>query len=99
MLTTRSPIQAVQIQVKSSQGRLPVAASLVTHFGPDVDVRHRGVLRMPRHHMGDIPDTPAPAVVRLWQEVAFREFDAAQARALAAQLLAAAALAERQNLD
>ena len=39
----------------------------------------------------------APAVVRLWVDDQCHELSAHEARAMAAQLLAAAALADKQN--
>lgn len=70
----------------------------VTRFGDTVDVRNRGALRMSRF-AGAQMRTPqeAPAVVRLWMEQHCHELTAHAARALAAQLQAAAALADQQN--
>jgi hypothetical protein len=66
------------------------ASSLVTRFGEAVDVRHRGTLRAAKSSV-------EPAVVRLWHDDQCREMRSQDARALAAQLIAAANLADVQN--
>ena len=66
------------------------ASSLITRFGEAVDVRHRGTLRAAKSAVG-------PAVVRLWHDDQCREMNSHEARALAAQLIAAANLADAQN--
>ena len=71
--------------------------SLVTRFGNSVDVRNRGALRMSRFAGSQTQSQPAPAVVRLWTAEQCHEFSAHQARGIAAQLLAAAELADSQN--
>ncbi len=65
-------------------------SSLVTRFGEVVDVRNRGTLRAAKSAI-------APAVVRLWHDDQCREMNSHEARALAAQLIAAANLADVQN--
>ena len=70
---------------------------LVTRFGDAVDVRNRGALRMSRFAGSQTSAQVSPAVVRLWSDEQFHELSAHQARALAAQLLAAAALTDKQN--
>jgi hypothetical protein len=70
---------------------------LTTRFGDEVDVRNRGTLRMSRFAGTQALTQDAPAVVRLWNDEQCHELSAHKARALAAQLLAAAALADTQN--
>lgn len=71
---------------------------LVTRFGDAVDVRNRGVLRMNRFAGSQRHTTEVvPAVVRLWMDDRCHELSAHEARALAEQLLAAAAFADKQN--
>jgi hypothetical protein len=65
-------------------------SSLVTRFGEAVDVRNRGTLRAAKSAV-------EPAVVRLWHDDQCREMNSHEARALAAQLIAAANLADVQN--
>lgn len=86
----------VPATLSSIAKRLPIASSLVTRFSEQVDVRHRGVLRTSAS-ISQINAGPAPAVVRLWRDSTCDEMSAREARALAAQLMEAAALAERQN--
>lgn len=70
----------------------------VTRFGDAVDVRNRGALRIRRFAGGQMrASDEAPAVIRLWMEQQCHELSAHEARALAEQLLAAAALADQQN--
>ena len=64
--------------------------ALVTRFGDAVDVRNRGTLRAAK-------SAAEPAVVRLWNDDQCREMSSHDARALAAQLIAAANLADAQN--
>jgi hypothetical protein len=71
--------------------------SLITRFGNSVDVRNRGVLRIGRFAGSQAQPQLAPAVVRLWTAEQCHEFSAHQARGIAAQLLAAADLADSQN--
>jgi hypothetical protein len=66
------------------------ASSLITRFGEAVDVRNRGTLRAAKSAV-------EPAVVRLWHDDQCREMSSHEARALAAQLIAAANLADVQN--
>jgi hypothetical protein len=70
---------------------------LVTRFGESVDVRNRGTLRMSRFAGSQTQTQAAPAVVRLWIAEQCHEFSSHQARGMAGQLLAAAALADSQN--
>lgn len=83
--------------------RAPAAAPtapvprLVTRFGDRVDVRNRGAVRIGRFAGSETAPRGAPAVVRVWDAEHCRELTAHEARAFAAQLLAAAALAENQN--
>jgi len=70
----------------------------MTRFGAAVDVRHRGVLRIPRFAGGQRDaGEAAPAVVRLWANQQCQEMTVREARELAGQLIAAATLAEQQN--
>ena len=69
----------------------------VTRFGDAIDVRNRGALKMGRFAGSQAAVQDAPAVVRLWTDQQCRELSAHQARALAAQLVAAALLADTQN--
>jgi hypothetical protein len=71
--------------------------ALVTRFGNSVDVRNRGTLRIGRFAGSQAQAQAAPAVVRLWTAEQCHEFSAHQARGIAAQLLAAADLADSQN--
>ncbi len=70
---------------------------LITRFGDAIDVRNRGALRVTRFAGSQTQTQDAPAVVRLWTDDQCRELSTHQARALAAQLLDAASLAELQN--
>ncbi len=87
--------QASPLRMACSLGeqRMP----LTTRFGNSVDVRNRGALRMSRFAGSQMQAQPAPAVVRLWIAEQCHEFSAHQARGIAAQLLAAADLADSQN--
>jgi hypothetical protein len=70
---------------------------ILTRFGDSVDVRRRGALRLSRF-AGTQPRTEnLPAVVRIWLADQCKELTPNQARALAEQLQAAAALADSQN--
>lgn len=72
--------------------------SVLTHFGDAVDVRKRGALRIMQLAGSQHGRALAtPAVVRLWHEEKCQELTASQARALAHQLLSAAALVDSQN--
>ena len=71
--------------------------ALVTRFGDEIDVRNRGALKVGRIADGRNQVQDAPAVVRIWSDDQCRELSAQQARVLAAQLLAAADLADAQN--
>lgn len=84
---------ALRLAVAATEERKP----LVTRFGESVDVRNRGTLRMGRFAGSQAQTQAAPAVVRLWIAEQCHEFSAHQARGMAAQLLAAAALADSQN--
>ena len=70
---------------------------LITRFGEMVDVRNRGAVRISRLAGSTMAPQHAPAVVRLWHAEQCKEMTAHEARAFAAQLLAAAALADSQN--
>lgn len=70
---------------------------LITRFGEMVDVRNRGAVRIGRFAGTGASTQHAPAVVRLWHAEQCKEITAHEARAFAAQLLAAAALADSQN--
>ena len=70
---------------------------ILTRFGDAVDVRRRGALRLGRFAGTQARISDAPAVVRLWSDDQCRELSSHQARALAAQLLEAAMLADAQN--
>src|SRR5579864_1646561 len=70
---------------------------LITRFGDAVDVRNRGTLRVGSFVGSHAKAQDAPAVVRIWTDEQCRELTSHQARALAAQLLAAATLADAQN--
>ena len=85
-----------------------VRPALVTRFGSKVDVRNRGAVRIRRLAGGQLGQPGidgvsegsvpiAPAVVRLWHADRCDELTISEARALAAQLIAAAALADGQN--
>ncbi|MBS0309211.1 MAG: hypothetical protein JSS58_09590 [Proteobacteria bacterium] len=87
-----SPLPIAGVSSESDARR-----SLTTRFGESIDVRNRGALRVARFAGSQMQTQDAPAVVRLWTDEHFRELSTHQARALAAQLLAAASLAELQN--
>jgi hypothetical protein len=89
------PFQPSTLCLASSSGEQ--RTSLITRFGNSVDVRNRGALRMSRFAGSQMQAQPAPAVVRLWTAEQCHEFSAHQARGIAAQLLAAADLADSQN--
>jgi len=88
------PPQAVPLRLVAVA---PVRKPPVTRFGDAIDVRNRGALKMGRFAGSQAATQDTPAVVRLWTEQQCRELSAHQARALAAQLLAAALLADMQN--
>jgi hypothetical protein len=71
--------------------------ALVTRFGETIDVRNRGTLKVGRFAGSHSQTQDAPAVVRIWTDDQCREFTSHQARALAAQLQAAATLVDAQN--
>jgi len=71
--------------------------TLITRFGDTVDVRNRGTLKVARFAGSHAQTQDAPAVVRIWTDEQCRELTSSQARGLAAQLLAAASLADAQN--
>lgn len=83
----------LRLVTTAAQARTPP----VTRFGDAIDVRNRGALKIGRFAGSQAEAQHAPAVVRLWTEQQCRELSAHQARALAAQLLAAASLADTQN--
>lgn len=86
---------ATTLRLASSMGEQ--RTSLITRFGNSVDVRNRGTLRMSRFAGSQTQVQSAPAVVRLWTAEQCHEFSAHQARGIAAQLIAAADLADSQN--
>ncbi len=71
--------------------------ALVTRFGDAIDVRNRGALKVGRIAGGQSQVQDTPAVVRIWSDDQCRELTSQQARVLAAQLSAAADLADAQN--
>ena len=75
----------------------PARQALVTRFGERIDVRNRGTLKVGRFAGSHAEAQHAPAVVRMWTDDQCCELTSHQARALAAQLLAAANLADAQN--
>jgi hypothetical protein len=75
----------------------PVRQALVTRFGERIDVRNRGTLKVGRFAGSHAEAQHAPAVVRMWTDDQCCELTSHQARALAAQLLAASDLADAQN--
>lgn len=82
----------------SSNYSVPRRASQVAQrFGPAIDVRNRGALRLNVRTDRPVPAQEQPAVVRIWTGEQCRELSAHDARALAAQLNEAAAYAEQQN--
>ncbi|MES2932552.1 MAG: hypothetical protein V4805_03585 [Pseudomonadota bacterium] len=83
------------LRLVADLGELP--RQLITRFGETIDVRNRGALRMSRFAGSNSEPKDAPAVVRLWTADQCRELTSHQARAIAAQLLAAATLADSQN--
>jgi hypothetical protein len=86
------------IQPRTPVQRADDRKPLVTRFGNGVDVRNRGVLRLSRFAGSQMHSQElAPAVVRLWMDDQCHELSARDARALAEQLLAAAAFADKQN--
>jgi hypothetical protein len=86
-----------QSQPLPMMGAVAERTSPVTRFGDVVDVRNRGALRMSRLAGSQSHAQDTPAVVRLWTDQQCHELSAHKARALAAQLLAAATLADKQN--
>jgi len=71
--------------------------ALITRFGDAIDVRNRGALKVGRIAGGQAQQRDTPAVVRIWSDDQCRELTSQQARILAAQLIAAADLADAQN--
>jgi hypothetical protein len=78
-------------------GSLKGRTSISTPFGATIDVRNRGALRVSRLVGLQAPGADAPAVVRIWNDDKCRELSAAEARALAGELLEAAQCADMQN--
>lgn len=96
-LITTNPYEAVQSQSLKEESAADNHEPILTRFGDSVDVRRRGALRLSRF-AGTRPRTEdVPAVVRIWMADQCKELTTHQARALAEQLLAAAALADSQN--
>lgn len=87
----------VQDEAASGHCASAINRRLVTRFGDMVDVRNRGAVRINRFAGSIAAQESAPAVVRIWHAEQCREMTAHQARAFAAQLMEAAALAESQN--
>lgn len=83
-----------------SAGTLPAATAIshriATRFGPSVDVRHKGAFKTSTSS-ARLPGNRHQAVVRLWTGNDCRELSVSEARAFAAELIAAAAFAESQN--
>jgi hypothetical protein len=97
LITTNPYITAQAQSVKEEHVVTENHEPILTRFGDAVDVRRRGALRLSRF-AGTRPRTEdLPAVVRIWMADQCRELTTHQARALAEQLLAAAALADSQN--
>ncbi len=71
----------------------------VQRFGTQIDVRNRGALRLGPSMRSAASTREQPAVVRMWHGEQCRELSAHEARALAAQLSAAALYAEQQNAE
>ena len=70
---------------------------VATRFGPSIDVRNRGALKVSARP-GLQPNTNQQlAIVRIWNGDNCRELSVTDARAFASQLIAAAAYAEDQN--
>ncbi|GAC1418030.1 MAG: hypothetical protein NVSMB6_20180 [Burkholderiaceae bacterium] len=74
-----------------------IGSPAVTRFGDRVDVRSKDVVRITRFANGQSRLQDAPAVVRIWHNDQCRELTSHEARRFAAQLLAAAMLADSQN--
>ena len=74
-----------------------VSPRVARRFGPSVDVRNRGVLKAHARPILKANRNYQLAVVRIWQGDDCRELSVTEARAFAAQLIAAAAYAENQN--
>jgi hypothetical protein len=74
------------------------ARTAVERFGAQIDVRNRGALRLNPSARGAAPAREQPAVVRMWHGEQCRELSVHEARALAAQLVAAALYADQQNM-
>ncbi len=93
---TGSSIAATSGLAAGNAGSQPLARQ-ITRFGDLVDVRNRGAVQIRRFAGNQLQDQQAPAVVRVWHAEQCRELSTNEARAFAAQLIAAAALAESQN--
>jgi hypothetical protein len=85
---TPQPLQVVKVAERQA---------LITRFGETIDVRNRGTLKVGRFAGSHAQSQDAPAVIRVWNDDQCRELTSHQARALAAQLLAAATLVDAQN--
>jgi hypothetical protein len=78
-------------------GELANRRPVATRFGPMIDVRNRGALRLAARSGQGTEAREDPAIVRIWSGERCRELSISEARALAAQLIDAAAHAEREN--
>lgn len=74
-----------------------VSRRVATRFGPSIDVRNRGVLKAFTPPALQANTNQHLAIVRIWNGDDCRELSVMDARAFAAQLIAAAAFAEDQN--
>lgn len=90
-------LSAEHVSSKVVEAYAEARQPLTTRFGDCIDVRNRGALKIGRFAGSQVQTQDAPAVVRLWNDERFRELTTHQARVLAAQLLEAASLVERQN--
>ncbi|MEC5216027.1 hypothetical protein RCH09_000964 [Actimicrobium sp. GrIS 1.19] len=84
-------------QTAHPSGELANRRPVATRFGPMVDVRNRGALRPAIRATQRTTAPEDPAIVRIWNGEKCRELSILEARALAAQLIDAAAHAEREN--
>ena len=83
--------------VTTGSGNLTAGSAAIRRFGAQIDVRKRGALRLNASARSATAQQEQPAVVRMWNGENCRELTAHQARALAAQLAAAALYADEQN--
>ena len=90
-----SPNHASPLLGSGNNGTSDSAA--ICRFGAQIDVRKRGALRLGQSARSESARREQPAVVRIWNGEHCRELTAHEARALAAQLAAAAHYADEQN--